>query len=83
MNDSCINVVCIMSPGISQKTVFVRSDYTLDSSLYGNALFTRCDEIVYAKSYDRCPTFTLVVIVNGKRRVYTYHNITIAEVIYA
>ena len=75
MNDSCINIVCVMSPGISQKIVFVRSDYTYDSSLYGNAIFTRCDEIVYAKGYDRNPTFTLAV--------YTYHNITMAEVIYA
>lgn len=83
MKSERINIVRIISKYLSKKMVFVRNDVTVDSEMYPDALITYCDEITYARSYEKCPVFIIVAIVEGAEHVYTYHNITFAEVIYA
>ena len=83
MKSEQINIVRIISKYLSKKMVFARNDAKVDSEMYPDALITYCDEILYARSYEKSPVFVIVARVEGAERVYTYHNITFAEVIYA
>lgn len=83
MNSDRINVVWVVSPNLKQKMVYVRSDFELGVVCDDNHIVTVCDEIKWAKSYDRSPTFGIIAIVDGKRREYVFHNIICAEVVYA
>lgn len=83
MNSDRINIVVVISPNIDKKMLFIRSDFRYDSSRHDDSVTMICDEIKWAKSYDRSPTFGVVAIVDGVRCEYVFHNIAFAEVVYA